>query len=154
MIRKNIRLKEEKESRYGLAYLEAQQERLGGKSLSDTIEKVLAEHDRLRTQIASQDEWIEKVYDRFRTSLDVLRIRSGYVDKNVRILMELWNNQLMGQRPKDGKENFIPTTMFKSSILEQATATVSNVITEQQIKMKERAEKKKQRESAQKAVES
>ncbi|MDD9150463.1 MULTISPECIES: hypothetical protein [unclassified Sporolactobacillus] len=154
MIRKNIRLKEEKESRYGLAYLEAQQERLGGKSLSDTIEKVLAEHDRLRAQVASRDELIEKVYARFKTDLDVLRIRSGYVDKNVRVLLELWNSQLMSQRPKNGKETFIPTTMFKSSILQQATDTVSNVITEQQIRMKERAEKKKQREAAQKAAES
>lgn len=152
MIRKNIRLKEGTEGQHGLAYLEAQQLRLGGKNLSDTIEKVLAEHDQLRTQIASEDEFIEKIHARFKTDQDVLRVKLGYVDKNIRILLELWNHQLMGQRPKDGKENFIPTTMFKSSILEQAAATVSNVITEQQIKMKERAEKKKQREAAEKAA--
>ncbi|MFT9116834.1 MAG: hypothetical protein ABF586_09215 [Sporolactobacillus sp.] len=152
MIRKNIRLKEGAEAQHGLAYLDAQALRLGGKGVSDTIEKVLTEHDHLRAQIASEDESIEKIHARFKTDLDVLRVRIGYIDKNVRVLMELWNNQLMTQRPKDGKETFIPTTTFKSSIFEQATATVSNVITEQQIKMKERADKKKQREAAEKAA--
>lgn len=145
MKKKTLYLRNEEEGPYGEAYLLKQKERLQCKTESQAIAKIFEEHDQLLTKLSSQDDLVEAIFDRFKTSLDVLRIRTGYVDKNVRVALELWNGFLMANK----QENYLSTKEFKASALKEAEQTVSNIITEQQIKMKERAEKKKQREMKQ-----
>ncbi|MED1738133.1 hypothetical protein P4U97_01110 [Bacillus swezeyi] len=96
MIRKGISFSEPEKSPYGIAYLEKEMAARGSSHMNKTIEQIFAEHDAMRKQLADQDVLVEKIFQRFKKTLDVIRVRTGHADKNAQINLELWNAFLLG----------------------------------------------------------
>lgn len=96
MVRKGISFSEPEKSPYGIAYLEKEMAARGYSQMNKTIEEIFAEHDAMRKQLTDQDAFVEKIFQRFKNTLDVIRVRTGHADKSAQINLELWNAFFIG----------------------------------------------------------
>lgn len=138
MIRKNIGFKEEHESSFGYKYLQQQMARHPGLKESDTIEKIFEEHAQMTNELLGRQQLVEDIYLRLKKDLDVIRVRTGYADKNARINLELWNGFLLA----NNQEGYVTTDEFKTTPLDNAEKKVTADIDAYRIKKLEREMKK------------
>ncbi|MCA1028843.1 hypothetical protein [Cytobacillus kochii] len=135
MERKNIRFSD---SEFGIKYLNKKKDEYGLKNYNETIERIFAEHDQFRRMLNNQDEMVERIYSRFKKDLDVIRVRTGYADKNTRIALELWNGFIL----TNDQDNYVTTDEFMTTPLEKATKKVTDDIAAYRQRKLEREKKK------------
>ncbi|EAC4737183.1 hypothetical protein FZ084_14880 [Listeria monocytogenes] len=85
MVQKHINFREVEKTPFGIAYLEKQSERFHSKP-SRTVEKIFEEHAKLLEEKEST-----LLNERMKKDIGLIRLRTGYADKNTQILIELLN---------------------------------------------------------------
>lgn len=137
MARKNVRFSDETESEYGIKYLNKKMAEYN-LDMNKTIERVFAEHELFQKMLNNHDELlVEKIYGRFKRDLDVIRVRTGYADKNARISLELWNGYIL----TNNQENYVTTELVETKALQQAREKVEGDIAAYRQKKLEREKK-------------
>lgn len=142
MIRKNIGFKEEEVSEYGIKFLKKKQKEYGDKEelgASETIERIFKEHEQMTELLKQQDILVEKIYERLKKDLDVIRVRTGYADKNTRIGLELWNGFIF----TNDQQNYITTDEYLTKPVQIATQKVESDIASYRQRKLEREKKNK-----------
>ncbi|MFS0882524.1 hypothetical protein [Metabacillus niabensis] len=142
MIRKNIGFKEEEVSEYGIKFLKKKQKEYGDTQelgASETIERIFKEHEQMAELLKRQDILVEKIYERFKKDLDVIRVRTGYADKNTRIGLELWNGFIF----TNDQQNYITTDEYLTKPVQVATQKVESDIASYRQRKLEREKKNK-----------
>ncbi|QAT68046.1 hypothetical protein EQZ20_24545 (plasmid) [Bacillus glycinifermentans] len=139
MIRKQISFSEPEKSPYGIAYLQKEMNARGAK-MNETIEQIFAEHDAMRRQIADQDALVEKIFHRFKNTLDVIRVRTGYADKNAQINLELWNAFFMG--------NPLGATVLTNSYVAEPVRLAQEKVTNDIAQFKQRRDEQRNKQAA------
>lgn len=142
MIRKNIGFKEEEVSEYGIKFLKKKQKEYGDKEelgASETIERIFKEHEQMAELLKRQDILVEKIYERLKKDLDVIRVRTGYADKNTRIGLELWNGFIF----TNDQQNYITTDEYLTKPVQIATQKVESDIASFRQRKLEREKKNK-----------
>lgn len=92
--------------------------------MNETIERIFAEHDEMKARLNDEDALVEKIFQRFKQTLDIIRVRAGHTDKNSQINLELWNAFLMAS-PLDVT---VLTDHYTSESVAMATEKVSKDI--------------------------
>ncbi len=137
MVSKHVRFSEEEESDYGIAYLNKKMAQYN-LNMNQTIERIFSEHELFQKLLNNHDELlVEKIYERFKRDLDVIRVRTGYADKNARISLELWNGYIL----TNNQENYVTTELVETKALQQAREKVEGDIAAYRQKKLEREKK-------------
>ncbi|MBR7817982.1 hypothetical protein MF621_004225 (plasmid) [Bacillus velezensis] len=123
-VKKHITFSDPTESPYGIAYIKKEMEAKGCSKMNETIERIFAEHDEMKTRLNDEDALVEKIFQRFKQTLDIIRVRAGHTDKNSQINLELWNAFLMAS-PLDVT---VLTDHYTSESVAMATEKVSKDI--------------------------
>ncbi|MCE4051669.1 hypothetical protein [Bacillus sp. Au-Bac7] len=140
--RYNIGLKSSEKSPYGNQYLMEQMDRLQLDKPSAAIEKIFEEHALMKQQLNQQENLVEDIYRRLKKDLDVIRVRTGYADKNARINLELWNGYLMANDQTD----YITTDEYLTTPLQKAQQKVEDKIAGYQAQRVEREKLKNEKQ--------
>lgn len=118
MVQKHINFRELDKTPFGLAYLEKQSERFNLKP-SMTIEKIFEEHAQL---LAEKEN--SSVNERLKKDVGLIRLRTGYADKNTQILIELLNTLIFHL----GVPHAVLTTVQQTTPLLEAKQKVEDMI--------------------------
>lgn len=102
------------------SWIEKFQHDRGLKSRGEALEELFKEYAMLKVQAESQSSLAKAIAKEVKPQLDPIRIRTGYVDKNVRVLTNLLNSYLI----ISGMEDAIPVT---DVMAESVTATQKQV---------------------------
>lgn len=124
MVRKTIRFREKHETPFGIDYLEKAMDRFQTDQQSAAIELLFKEHAEMKRKLEDNKNLVDDIHGRFKTDLDVLRVRTGFSDKNIRILLELWNGFLID----NNQEKYLTTDDFTASPLSVATTKITKEI--------------------------
>ena len=96
IIRKEVGFRE---GEFGYPYLQKYQEQYPDLPLYKILELIFEEHSKMKAALTNQgdltNEISSKVVAAIKTSLDVTRVRTGYIDKNIRSLMLLVNSYII-----------------------------------------------------------
>lgn len=76
-------------------YINDEMKKRDSKFINNTIEQICAEHAEMKQRLFDEDALVEKIFRRFKTTLDVIRVRAGHADKNGQVNLELWNAYLL-----------------------------------------------------------
>ncbi|MBH0167201.1 hypothetical protein IHV12_19950 [Fictibacillus sp. 7GRE50] len=137
MVSKHVRFSDEVESDYGIVYLNKKMAEYN-LNMNQTIERIFSEHELFQKMLNNHDELlVEKIYERFKRDLDVIRVRTGYADKNARIGLELWNGYIL----TNNQENYVTTELVETKALQQAREKVEGDIAAYRQKKLEREKK-------------
>lgn len=118
MVQKHINFREADKTPFGLAYLENQNARFELKP-SKTIEKIFEEHAQL---LAEKENNL--VNERLKKDVGLIRLRTGYADKNTQILIELLNTLIFHL----GVPHAVLTTVQQTTPLLEAKQKVEDMI--------------------------
>ncbi|MBC1954565.1 hypothetical protein HCJ26_14425 [Listeria welshimeri] len=118
MVQKHINFREVDKTPYGITYLEKQNERFQMKS-SRTIEKIFEEHAQLL-----EEKENTLFNERMKKDLGLIRLRTGYADKNTQILIELVNTLIFHL----GVPHAVLTTVQSTTPLVEAKQKVEDMI--------------------------
>lgn len=98
-IRKDVRFRTEDETPYSFAYLQKYIEKYPTLKLYEVIELIFEEHAKMKNELATQDDIAnrisEQVINSLKGSIDITKVRTGYIDKTTRALMLLVNSFIM-----------------------------------------------------------
>ncbi|EBF5125496.1 hypothetical protein FH002_12360 [Listeria monocytogenes] len=133
MVQKHINFREKTKTLYGTVYLEKQMERFQLKA-SQTIEKVFEEHAQLLEE--KENTFMN---ERMKKDIGLIRLRTGYADKNTQILIELVNTLIFHL----GVPHAVLTTVQSTTPLIEAKQKVEDMI---KANMEKKAGKTKQDE--------
>ncbi|WP_323680816.1 hypothetical protein [Listeria welshimeri] len=117
-MQKHINFREVDKTPYGITYLEKQNERFQMKS-SRTIEKIFEEHAQLL-----EEKENTLFNERMKKDLGLIRLRTGYADKNTQILIELVNTLIFHL----GVPHAVLTTVQSTTPLVEAKQKVEDMI--------------------------
>lgn len=131
----------ENESESGLSWqrLEQYMNDNGINSRGEALESIFNQYMDYKKQAADQETLAKEIAKEIKPQLDPIRIRTGYVDKNVRVLLNLVNAYIL----VNGLENDIPVTDIVTTPVRKTQTQVSDQIHAFQVANKERSERKK-----------
>lgn len=141
--RYNLGLRSAEKTPFGNKYLLEQMARLELDKPSAAIEKIFEEHARMTQQLQQQEILVESIYQRLKKDLDVIRVRTGYADKNARINLELWNGYILANDQTD----YITTDEYLTTPLQNAQKKVEDTIAGYQAKKIEKEKLKSEKQS-------
>lgn len=118
MVQKHINFREETKTPYGIAYLQKQEERFHLKA-SRTVEKIFEEHAQLL-----EEKENALLNERMKKDVSLIRLRTGYADKNTQILIELLNTVIFHL----GIPHAVLTTVQQTTPLVEAKQKVEDMI--------------------------
>ncbi|EAD0740591.1 hypothetical protein C1468_13905 [Listeria monocytogenes] len=133
MVQKHINFREAEKTPFGIAYLEEQSERFHSKP-SRTVEKIFEEHAKLLEEKEST-----LLNERMKKDIGLIRLRTGYADKNTQILIELINTLIF----HIGVPHAVLTTVQSTTPYLEAKQKVEDII---KANMEKKAGKDKQEE--------
>lgn len=115
-----IYLETDTPGKLSLPWVEQLQHDRGLKSQGEALEALFQDYTSLKAQAKSQSSLAKAIAKEIKPQLDPIRIRTGYVDKNVRVLTNLLNSYLI----ISGMEDSTPVT---DVMAESVTATQKQV---------------------------
>ena len=119
-VRKHIMLEDTSKDGLSWEWLADYMKGNGIRTLGDGLQHLFVEYRQLQRQVADQENLAKAIAKEVKPQLDPIRIRTGYVDKNVRVLTNLLNSYLI----ISGMEDAIPVT---DVMAESITATQKQV---------------------------
>lgn len=123
MTRRHITFKEADKTPYGEAYLSRYMERYQLKA-SDAVEKIFEEHALLIQAKENEDFLGELLTERLKKDVGLIRLRTGYADKNMQIMLELFNTLIFHL----GVPKALLTTVQETTPLQEAKQKVEAMI--------------------------
>ncbi|WP_125583108.1 hypothetical protein [Lacticaseibacillus suibinensis] len=103
-------------------------------SRGEALEKLFNEYVVLKKQNQSDNDLAKAIAREIKPQLDPIRIRTGYVDKNVRVLTNLLNSYLI----ISGMEDSIPVTDIVAESLRETQKQVADQIHAYQVARKDK----------------
>ncbi|MBO1137692.1 hypothetical protein [Enterococcus faecalis] len=94
------------------------------KTKADILQDLCMELTELREEVATMQELREAILADVKKELDPIRIRTGYIDKNTRVLMEIENGRLI----KEGISSLGGMSDLVAKPMKQAIQRVSDEI--------------------------
>ncbi|MEC0285557.1 hypothetical protein [Bacillus subtilis] len=134
-VKKHLTFSDPTESPYGIAYIEKEMKAKNCSKMNETIERIFAEHDEMKARLSDEDALVEKIFQRFKKTLDVIRVRAGHTDKNSQINLELWNAFLMA--------NPLPVTVLTDQHTSESVSMAKEKVSSDIATFKQRKDEQK-----------
>lgn len=112
------------DSPFGLAYIERYAEQHPGKKNAELLTMIFEEHARMKEELETLQQLKKELLEDVKKELDPIRIRTGYIDKNTRVLMEIENGRLI----KEGISSLGGMSDLVAKPMKQAIQRVSDEI--------------------------
>lgn len=122
VVRKEVRFRERHESPYGIAYLEPYIEKEPTKPIHKILEAIFKEHEKLTATQVYYEVANQKLLIEIEKLLKPMNLRTGFTEKNVRVLLELWNTYLF----HSDLVKSMTTDEFLTDILKKAREKVNH----------------------------
>ncbi|EPH86359.1 hypothetical protein [Enterococcus faecalis] len=120
-----------------MKYFAKQLEEKKGKTKADILQDLCVELNELRNELDSMQCLRESIIADIKKELDPIRIRTGYVDKNVRVLMDIENGRLI----KEGISSLGGMNDLVAKPMKQSIQRVTDEIAAYRMKKVEREQK-------------
>lgn len=125
-----------------IEYLEQYKVEKSCRTIGNAIEEMIKENQNRNTnQLISQaiaELTAEQVKKELNKTLDIIRVRTGYTDKSLKVMLEMMNALFV----KNGIQNGTLTDVMKVPIMERAEEKVEKEIEAYRLKKLEREAKK------------
>lgn len=103
-------------------------------SRGEAFEKIFCEYQSLRKEVSDRTSLAKTIAKEIKPQLDPIRIRTGYVDKNIRVLLNLLNSYII----INGMEDSIPVTDVVAESVRNTQKQVSDQIHAYQVARKDK----------------
>lgn len=123
LARRTVTFRPREKTKFGEDYLQYYMQRYH-LNVNQTIEKIFEEHATLLEQQAHENLLGELLTDRLKKDIGLIRLRSGYTDKNTQIIIELLNTIII----KMGIPHAALTTKQESTPLLESKEKVEAMI--------------------------
>ncbi|EOJ64959.1 hypothetical protein [Enterococcus faecalis] len=122
---------------FGLAYIEKYEMQYPGKKNAELLMIIFEEHSHMKEELENMKQLRESIIADIKKELDPIRIRTGYVDKNVRVLMDIENGRLI----KEGISSLGGMNDLVAKPMKQSIQRVTDEIAAYRMKKVEREQK-------------
>lgn len=103
-------------------------------SRGEALEQIFCEYQSLKKEVSEQTNLAKAIAREMKPQLDPIRIRTGYVDKNVRVLLNLINSYII----INGMEDSIPVTDVVAESVRNTQQQVADQIHAYQVARKDK----------------
>lgn len=103
-------------------------------TFGDGLQHLFAEYQSLKQQTSDRKNLAKAIAKEIKPQLDPIRIRTGYVDKNVRVLLNLVNSYII----INGMEDSLPVTDVVAESVQKTQQQVADQIHAYQVARKDK----------------
>jgi hypothetical protein len=103
-------------------------------TFGDGLQHLFAEYQSLKQQVSDRESLAKAIAKEIKPQLDPIRIRTGYVDKNVRVLLNLLNSYII----INGMEDSLPVTDVVAESVRNTQKQVADQIHAYQVARKDK----------------
>lgn len=133
-VRKHIMLEDTAESGMSWEWLRRYMVENDAATFGEGLQHLFVEYQSLQKQLSDRESLAKAIAKEIKPQLDPIRIRTGYVDKNVRVLTNLLNSYLI----ISGMEDSIPVTDIVAESLRETQKQVADQIHAYQVARKDK----------------
>lgn len=133
-VRKHIMLEDTSETTLSWEWLSGYMEANNVATIGEGLQRLFDEYQLLTQQVSNRENLAKAIAKEIKPQLDPIRIRTGYVDKNVRVLLNLLNSYII----VSGMEDSIPTTDIVAESVRQTQQQVADQIHAYQVARKDK----------------